>query len=465
MIGKRKRHRSDALKIAWLLLGVCCASSLASAAEWSAASTLIQSHGRLAIGRQVHVVGHNGGDLVHRTSTDGGASWSAASTIASASDNYPMMYGGFVGVGDTLYLLTAAGDMGGGPKHLDFRKSEDNGASWTSRVRITGAGEEIFRARIVVSGSYVHVGGQGAPTPQGSMWYFRSVDGGASWENGRKLAENLGGYGGGQTIAVDQKVVHLAYTSATNGVGGGPTYYLRSGDHGSTWSPPVAIGEESAESPRQARVQLVAADGHVFAAWQREGLFTGAELPPDRLGYNRSEDGGLTWGVAQILPGDAGINRNHQAIWMTSGGGVHICWRHGNTTSDPTGYMFSPDYGQTWSKRQLALDTNEVNHPYTVVADEKTVHVLAGPQGAMKYAYGRLPNVIITHAVMVGDQVDLRWQSNQTGGVYTVQARADLSAEWSAVAPTNQWPKADTVWTNSVHFGKREYFRIRAEEK
>lgn len=450
-----------------LLAAGFCSCSLVPAAEWSAPITVIENHGRLAIGNQVHVVGHSGANLVHRRSADGGATWSAPTVIGPAASNYPMMYGGLFCLGDTLYLLTADGDMGGGPKPLYFWKSTDNGATWSTRVRVTASSgvDNTFRARIVASGPYVHVGGQGDPA-NGCLWYFRSVNGGTNWEAGRKLAANLGGYGGGQTVAVDGDTVHLVYNFATNGVGAGPTYYLRSTNSGTAWSQPVSIGENTAESFRQARVQLAAVDGRVLAVWQREATNTGSVFPPDRLGYNRSEDGGATWGPARILPEDTGVDRNHHEIWMTSGGKAHIAWRQGNTKADPCGYMSSPDYGQTWSKSQIALDTDEVNHPYSIVANQTTVHVLTGPLGALKYAYGRLAYVTTTNVVRVGEAVTLAWQSNQTSVVFTVQTKEDLSAgDWSSVAPTSQWPRAGTVWTNTGPTRNREYFRVQTEER
>src|SRR5213594_3840333 len=110
---------------------------------WSAPVTLVSAYGRIALGNRVHVVGHSGGNLVYRSSQDNGANWSAPSTVAPASGNYPMQYGGLYTVADTVYLLTAAGDMGAVSQPLDFRKSTNNGATWSSPVRITQPGQEI----------------------------------------------------------------------------------------------------------------------------------------------------------------------------------------------------------------------------------------------------------------------------------------------------------------------------------
>lgn len=353
------------------------------AAPWSEPITLVDAHGRLALGNRLHVVGHTGGNLVHRSSQDNGATWSAPTIILPAADSFPMQYGGLYAKGDTVYLLTAAGDMGSTSQPLDFRKSIDNGQSWSHAIRITAAGQEIRRANIVVSGDNVHVfGGQSGAGGYGTgLYYFRSTNGGANWDPGVPLYANADA---SARMAVDGNTLHVAFGDklAPNSFGGRTTY-LRSADNGETWSDPVFIGE----SGRQARQQIVAADGQVFAIWQREATNQGDPLPADRLGYNRSIDGGLTWLGPELLPEDSGVNREHQQTWLTPGGELHLSWSHG-APADPSssnGYMFSPDYGATWLDREIAFDTaSSGNLPHNIIADENWVHILAEP-GAGTY--------------------------------------------------------------------------------
>lgn len=367
---------------------------------WSSPRSLVDDLGRLAIGNQVHIVGHTNGQLVHRRSRDNGTTWTAAKVVAPAAGNFPAMYGGFYAQGDTLFLVTADAEMASsaaaGGRQLRFRRSDDNGDTWTNPVAINTSASPIFRGRIAAFQSYVHFVGGSNPTTNASLWYFRSIDGGATW-SARQLAMNLGTYGGGQSVAVDGETVHITYTDANGSIGAGPTRYIRSIDHGATWSPPMMIGENTPSSSRQARVQLAAANGRVFACWQREPAMSGDALPPDRIGYNTSADGGLTWGDARVLPEDTGLDRNHQHVWMSSLGGVHILWRagdSGDSAPDPAGYTFSPDYGATWVPRVIAIDTTATlgaNHPWAVVANDRAAHVLTGPNGAMQYAARLLP--------------------------------------------------------------------------
>jgi hypothetical protein len=388
--------------------------------RWSTPVSLVEAYGRIALGNRVHVVGHTGGNLVYRSSRDNGATWSAPSIVAPGSANYPMQYGGLYAVGDTVYLLTAAGDMGAVSQPLDFRISTNNGVTWTSPIRITQPGQEIRRANIVAVGQTVHVfGGQSDPNPNGygtGVFYFRSLNGGVNWDPGKKLFTEADA---SARMAVDGANVHISFGAKvfTNSYGGRSTY-MRSTNNGSTWSQPVFIGENTSESDVQARQQIAAAAGRVISVWQRERPSTGGALPTARLGYNRSIDSGSTWLGLKLLPGDqilatdTNVIRDHHQIWMTPGGGLHVAWAHGppGDPSTPLGYIFSPDYGATWSAPEIAINAPSGSLPYGVVADANWVHILAEPG---IYVRRRVPPVFGSIR-RLGQTVILEWAGQGT---------------------------------------------------
>lgn len=397
---------------------------------WSAPVSLVSAYGRLALANRVHVAGHNGGSLVHRSSQDNGATWSAPVTVAPAAVNYPMQYGGLFAVGDTVYLLTAAGDMGAVSQPLDFRKSTNNGATWSNPIRITRTGQEIRRANLVVQGETVHVfGGQSDASGYGTgVFYFRSTNGGVNWDPGVRLYAQADA---SARMAVDGSAVQAAFGAmlSTNSFGG-RTYYLNSSDNGLTWNQPIFIGENSLESDVQARQQIAAADGRVIAMWQRERPFAGGALPTARLGYNRSTNGGVTWEGIKLLPGDkilstdTNVIRDHHQIWMTPGGGLHIAWVHGapGDPNSPMGYVYSPDYGATWCPPEIAISPPAGGVPDGVMADDNWVHLLAEPG---IYTRRRVPPIFraIRHA---GQNLILEWK-----GQGTLQSSVRASGPWT----------------------------------
>jgi hypothetical protein len=79
-----------------VLVIICClnfAVARSWASQWSEPVNLVGGYGRLAVGNRLHVVGHTGGNLVHRSSANDGETWSAATTISAAANNFPMQYG------------------------------------------------------------------------------------------------------------------------------------------------------------------------------------------------------------------------------------------------------------------------------------------------------------------------------------------------------------------------------------
>jgi hypothetical protein len=422
---------------------------------WSAPITLVSAYGRIALGNRVHVVGHTGGNLVYRSSQDNGATWSTPSIVAPASVNYPMQYGGLYSVGDTVYLLTAAGDMGAFSQPLDFRKSTNNGVTWSSRVRITLPGQEIRRGMIIARGETVHVfGGQSDANGYGTgVFYFRSTNAGVNWDPGVRLFAEADA---SARMAVDGTDVHISFGAkvSTNSFGGRTTY-MRSTNNGASWGPPIFIGENTPESDVQARQQIAATDGRVFSMWQRERPSTGGALPTARLGYNRSPDSGATWQGLQLLPGDqilstdTNVIRDHHQIWMTPGGRLHIAWAHGppGEPSTPMGYIFSPDYGATWAAPEIAINSYGGGVPDGIVADDNWVHLMAEP------------------GIYVRRRVSPVFRSIRHNGLSVVLEWAGQAAlQWSGslTGPWTNFPGAVSPQTVAVD-SDQQFFRLLAQ--
>jgi len=204
---------------------------------------------------------------------------------------------------------------------------------------------------------------------------------------------------------------------------------MRSTNNGAMWNPPFFIGENSPESDVQARQQIAAADGRVFSMWQRERPFAGGPLPTIRLGYNRSLNGGSIWEGLNIVPGDkilatdTNVIRDHHQIWMIPGGGLHVAWTHGppGDPSSPIGYVFSPDYGASWSEPEIAISSAGGGVPNGIVADENWAHLMVEPG---IYVRRRVPPVF--RSIRRQSQaVILEWM-----GSGTLQVSGEVTGPW-----------------------------------
>ncbi|OGR83159.1 MAG: hypothetical protein A3J74_05090 [Elusimicrobia bacterium RIFCSPHIGHO2_02_FULL_57_9] len=424
------------------------------AAQWSSPTALVDAQPRVAVGNRVHLVGHTGGNLVHRSSQDGGATWSAATTIAPGGTNYPMQYGGLYAVGDTVYLLTAADDMGAENQHLDFRKSTSNGTTWSSPVRITGTNREIRRANILAAGESVHVLGLREPGAQ--LWYFRSTNGGTSWS--ATLLDGSAGTNLGWIDAVGT-TLHVAYTQSFTMVAPSRIHYLRSTNNGDSWSSPVLI--DHPQSDRGGiRPKIKAADGRLLVIWNT--LLTPRDEANEFLGGNRSNDSGTTWEGAQTIIGPQGTAAypNHPDLDMVAGGVAHLAWGEG-ATQDAAGYAFSLDYGASWSPRETAISVGgEGNMPFNVRAGTNWVHVVTvSSKYVRRQAPGSSdtspPTVSLTapsNGATVSGTVAVTATATDNIGVAGVQFKLDgtnLGAELTS--PPYSAPFNSTLSSNGSH--------------
>ena len=251
-------------------------------------------------------------------STDGGRSWSTPHVLAELSQNAsPRQFDDkqWIAVDDTggpndghVYLLWQRITFEGTPaqSRMMFARSTDRGATWSAPVALT---------ELSTSGqSMVEVG------PDGEVYiaYFRAADGGhvlrtstdggatfgapvrmpsLPWMGGSVPNTKSAIFKGFQTLLCDRtNGPHrgtLYYIVPTPSEGFGAVAFLRSTDHGATWSAPRIL---TAPSRADALFPAAAVDqktGELVIAWiDRRDDATNTQA---RLYATRSHDGGTTF--------------------------------------------------------------------------------------------------------------------------------------------------------------------------
>jgi hypothetical protein len=128
----------------------------------------------------------------------------------------------------------------------------------------------------------------------------------------------------------------------------------------------------------------------------------------------------------QILTSDTNVIRDHHQIWMIPGGGLHVAWTHGppGDPASPIGYIFSLDYGATWSGPEVAISSAGGGVPNGVIADDNWVHLMVEPG---IYVRRRVPPVF--SSILREDQsVILEWR-----GQGVLQASGDVAGPWEVL--------------------------------
>lgn len=357
---------------------------------------MFNASARIAAGDRLHIIAMATGGLVHRSSGDEGATWSAAVPIAASGAILPL-YGPVAVEGAVIHVATREGAV------LRMRRSLDGGATWSGPTTLSGySSDESDRLQVDTDGDFVHVFvGRAGAVPDSSFknYYWRSPDRGATWSGVTVLSDPAGPPSPGG-IAAEGGVVHIAYAAIRPGVGtlGHRARFIRSLDNGATWTAPVDISGGST-SP-QIRPRPRVANGRVIVLWEESldhnpvGAYPNATRGQIRA--NRSSDNGATWAGTFDVTAVSGIYPNHPEIAVGPGPLIHVAYRLSQnqatlTTADEVGYRLSRDNGATWGDHEIAIDLPSVEaHPYNAVATPGFVHVLVGG-GTFYHARRNLP--------------------------------------------------------------------------
>ncbi len=244
------------------------------------------------------------GKLVTKTSSDGGATWSAESEITPhGGDERPAALRKLSS--GRLILLYYIDDWALGPPYgvsAWYRYSDDNGATWSSAATLASA----FASNAVAPSDIVELPNgdllcafYGRTTYGASLWDIRvsrSTDHGATWADFASVttASAMGGYNcvEPEMCLLDDGSVYMSFhleDSITT------AWYTRSTNSGSTWSTPARIGS--------------------FTAWNKGGLLRTPDNDlifaygptNDAQYFRQSFDNGVTWGSAiAVLSGSTG---------------------------------------------------------------------------------------------------------------------------------------------------------------
>ena len=207
--------------------------------------------------------------------------------------------------------LVIAGHEPGGFENMNTFFTTDGGDTWTE-VNLGDAGDGLasnFRfdpAVIFDSAGNVYVAYGADLGPSTTLVVARSTDGGATYTNFAQLANNtdVGPPGndkwmmatGSAPGAPSSRRIYIAWTQNVNE--GSPAVtdqrlvVASSADDGINWSGPVIINDSSGAGAASIQINAdpaVAPNGTVYVSWH--------DVPGSRVLFDRSTDGGVTWGT------------------------------------------------------------------------------------------------------------------------------------------------------------------------
>lgn len=250
--------------------------------------------------------------------------------------------------------------------------SADGGATW-AEGSITDLYDLGDPSLTMDANGVVYYGYIGTWTHSG-IFVARSNDGGATWSPGVAVIEHNGAapFEDKEYPACDLTTgpyagsVYIAWTQFDGYESANPAdstriFFSHSRDQGTTFAPPVRVSDRGGDcldrdNTVEGAVPSVGPDGTVYLAW----------AGPRGLEFDRSNDGGLTWGVDRVIsdiPGGwdfavSGIYRaNGLPITKTDlsigphSGRVYVLWSDQRNGDTDVFLIHSDDGGARWSPR------------------------------------------------------------------------------------------------------------------
>lgn len=218
----------------------------------------------------------------------------------------------------------------------------------------------------------------------------------AAWSEPRQINTRTGSYA--SDVAVDGSRIYILYDDAGALDENSPClsgcadiFFRASPDLGNTWLEPTALFPTSGGS---ARPQIsVDAAGVIHASWDEGWDRLSGTTSPERFGiYLNSKDGGKTWSEPTLVSHPA--QSNFQLTVGANGlGGVLLVWRTEILDYPGIYYMWSTDYGETWSPPRTipGIAARKGDTPfdtYSLGADSAgNIHLLAAGQSPDKPDY------------------------------------------------------------------------------
>ncbi len=243
---------------------------------------------------------------------------------------------------ENIYIVWCVRNKSTGNSSIFFRKSSDNGNIWSETINLTGFKYSALYPKITITNeNNIHVIWKDHRDDYPEIYYRRSMDGGLSWENEKRISYNntihlnkydfnLLSYQNNIYIAWKDYVTHPA-----------EIYFKKSTDNGETWSGDVRLTYHIRPSydPTMKNHQ-----NNLYLIW--EDWYTNTNVC-----FMYSNNSGKSW-TDPIYLTDTEINNYLYSDISVYNDLIHVIWQEDTNNKKITYYRKSDNHGEKWSDRQ-----------------------------------------------------------------------------------------------------------------
>ncbi|UCE74600.1 MAG: exo-alpha-sialidase, partial [Methanomassiliicoccales archaeon] len=253
-----------------------------------------------------------------------------------------------------------------------FKKSTDNGKTWSKEIKLSNAPHYSDNPKIGVNGTNIHVIWTDDREGAYKIFYNRSEDGGNSWEGEVRISPSITrGSPGLLDIAINGSNVHVVYSDYSEDPSENfQLYYINSTDNGQSWSPRQRLTSLIRDSCDLA-IAVNGSNIHVIWMDHYDRFGTGTM---GAIFYMNSTDSGQTWSedfnlTPMNLDADyPDINTNGDIIHVTFSEEISGVWETHYRRSEDNGISWSNDIQLTnWGRDHWGSSIDVYDHNISIV--------------------------------------------------------------------------------------------------
>ena len=282
-------------------------------------------------------------DVLARVSTDGGASWEPASTLATLGSVLSTLSA--AGSGSTISVVWQSFE--GGSPIIETSTSIDKGATWRPPVTLGGAGAALALPAVVADDDRITILWAPRDGTTFSIVARTSADGGTTWTTADVISTGATS----ALVSVNLRLTRVGTTLVATWVrereDGRPKVDVSTSDDGGvSWSAPL-VPFGSANDDYEGAPLVISVGTALVAFWVAVDITVDVTDREDVVLSSMSNDGGATWGestVAFAIGGSGsrytsgGSSLNPLLHFATDGTTITAMWKRGD---DPTAIMVS----------------------------------------------------------------------------------------------------------------------------
>ena len=267
-----------------------------SGSNWEASTRLTNSSGQSKYpsvsvsGNSVHVFWHDfrsgSWKIYYKRSSDGGVTWTADARLSDngapgGAEGYPCT------CANGSYVHAAWHDSRDGYFEIYYKRSIDGGNNWSADVRLTNDPQGSDVPSISASGNHVHVTWYDQRDGNSEIYYKRSSDNGANWSSDIRLT-NAADNSFFPVIESSENNVHVVWHDRRSSIW--RPYYKRSSDYGNNWESEIILNNEAINADHP----FIALSGTMVHVIWEDYRFSDAEI------FYRRNPTGNTIGITSL---------------------------------------------------------------------------------------------------------------------------------------------------------------------